>query len=98
MMSDIHRLLDTHDGVALGYCVRMGEISSTQLVEAVIERLESVEPQLNAVVERRYDSARECSRRPVDVTQPFAGVPTLIKDLFAPLEGALMTQIGRAHV
>ncbi|WP_242495666.1 amidase [Salinicola tamaricis] len=96
MMSDIHRLLDTHDGVALGYCVRMGEISSTQLVEAVIERLESVEPQLNAVVERRYDSARECSRRPVDVTQPFAGVPTLIKDLFAPLEGALMTQGSRA--
>ncbi|MDO0947449.1 amidase [Chromohalobacter israelensis] len=96
MTHDIHSLLDTHDGVALGQYVHAGEVSSTQLVEAVIERLERVEPQLNAVVERRYDTARERSRQPFDIQQPFAGVPTLIKDLFSPLEGALMTQGSRA--
>uniref|UniRef100_UPI001FCE7FAE amidase family protein n=1 Tax=Halomonas sp. EAR18 TaxID=2518972 RepID=UPI001FCE7FAE len=96
MKHDVDRLLDTHDGLALGQCVTSGEVSSTALVEAVVERLERVDPSLNAVVDRFYDEARAASRRPVDESQPFAGVPTLVKDLFSPVAGALMTQGSRA--
>ncbi|MGQ0336039.1 amidase [Halomonas elongata] len=96
MKSEIHQLLDTHDGLSLAQLVMSGEITSTELVEAVIERLERVEPSLNAVVERLYDEARAASLEPIDKNLPFAGVPTLVKDLFSPVSGALMTQGSRA--
>lgn len=92
MIHDCHQLLDTHDGIALGEVVNAGEVSREALLEAVIERLEQVDPSLNAVVDRLFDSAREASRQPQASGQIFAGVPTLIKDLFSPLRGARMTQ------
>ncbi|GHC23200.1 6-aminohexanoate-cyclic-dimer hydrolase [Kushneria pakistanensis] len=92
MTHDFHHLLDSRDGLALGEHVNAGDISREALLEAVIERLERVEPSLNAVVDRLYDTAREESRRPRATGQLFAGVPTLIKDLFSPLRGARMTQ------
>jgi amidase len=95
-MHSIHTLLDSHDGCGLAELVRQGEVQPSELLEAVIERIEQVEPQLNAVSERLYDSARAAAREPGAVQGPFAGVPTLIKDLFSPLRGALMTNGSRA--
>ncbi|WFF41345.1 amidase [Salinicola endophyticus] len=92
MSHEVHHLLDSHDGIALGEGVNAGDISREALVEAVIERLERVEPRLNAVVDRLYEAAREESRQPQPSGGPFAGVPTLVKDLFSPLKGARMTQ------
>ena len=68
--------------------VRDGEISSAELVEATIERIETRNPDLNAVVYKGYDDAR-CAASAADEAVraggplgPLHGVPTLMKDLF----------------
>lgn len=86
-MQDIHALMDRHDATGLAQLIGNREISRSELLEASISRLEKVEPQLNAVAEKLYDSARNAA--PVD--GPLAGVPTLIKDLFSPLAEARMS-------
>lgn len=90
-MQDLHALLDTHDGLGLAALLRQGEIQAGELLDTVITRLEKVEPRLHAVSERLYDQARAQAAQPLDHTAPFAGVPTLVKDLFTPLAGARMT-------
>lgn len=86
-MQDIQSLIDNSDALTLAETVNLGKISAGELLEAVIQRLEKVEPQLNAVAEKLYDQAREC--RPAE--GPFSGIPTLVKDLFAPLAEARMS-------
>ncbi|WNW10032.1 amidase [Pseudomonas sp. DTU_2021_1001937_2_SI_NGA_ILE_001] len=95
-MQDIQALFDQEDATALAARVRQGEVHPEELLEAAIVRLEKVEPQLNAVVERLYDKARQAAQQPTTRQGPFAGVPTLVKDLFSPLAGALMSNGSRA--
>ncbi|WP_249673879.1 amidase [Pseudomonas abieticivorans] len=90
-MQGIQNLLDTEDAVGLAEWVKRGEVQPSELLEAVIERLESVEPHLNAVAERLYESARQAAREPTCREGVFTGVPTLIKDLFSAVNGAAMT-------
>ncbi|WP_338493086.1 amidase [Pseudomonas trivialis] len=90
-MRDIQQLIDDEDAIGLAAWVRRGEVQPVELVEAVIARLEQVEPRLNAVAERLYEQAREAALGADAGQGVFAGVPTLIKDLFAPLMGAAMT-------
>ena len=91
MSDDIHHLLDTSDGLAIGEQVARGDVAPRDLLDAVISRIEAVDPTLNAVVDHLYDDARASLDQPFTSTMPFAGVPTLIKDLFSPVKGALMT-------
>lgn len=93
---DIQNLLDIEDGLGLAEWVRRGEVQPGELLEAVIDRIELVEPQLNAVSERLYDSARQAARSLPRGSGVFAGVPTLIKDLFSPVLGAAMTNGSEA--
>ncbi len=93
---DIHNLLDTEDATGLAEWLRRGELQPGELLEAVIDRIELVEPQLNAVAERLYDSAREAARTLQPGAGVFAGVPTLIKDLFSPVNGVAMTNGSQA--
>ncbi|MBD8573874.1 amidase [Pseudomonas syringae] len=95
-MQDIQALFDQEDATALAARVRNGEVHPAELLEAAIVRLERVEPQLNAVVERLYDQARQAAEQPQALNGAFAGVPTLIKDLFSPLAGALMSNGSHA--
>lgn len=90
-MQDIQNLLDNEDATGLAEWVRRGEVQPCELLEAVIDRIELVEPQLNAVAERLYDSARQAALESQPGEGVFAGVPTLIKDLFSPVNGAAMT-------
>ena len=80
------RWLDATDQAAL---VADGDVSATELVEAAVERIEAFDAPLNSVVIRWYDDARVPA---ADVDgrlargEPvprFAGVPTLLKDLWA---------------
>ncbi|WP_235735360.1 amidase [Nocardioides alcanivorans] len=68
------------DAIAQAELVRTGQISAIELVEAAIERIEAVDPEINSVVHRRYDQALDEARN-IDPTRPFAGVPTLSKAL-----------------
>ena len=59
--------------------VRAGELSPLELVELYLERIERIDPQLNAFVTVDGDGARAAARGPAD--GPFTGVPIPIKDL-----------------
>ncbi|MCK9812701.1 amidase [Pseudomonas sp. MAFF 302046] len=90
-MQDIQHLLDQQDATGLAGFVRRGEVQPVELLDGVIARLEQVEPQLNALAERLYAPARAAALDPQARSGVFAGVPTLIKDLFSPVQGAAMT-------
>lgn len=66
--------LDAHAQAAL---VAAGEVSATELTEAAIVRIEALDPLLNVLTFRDYETAR---RRAATATGPMAGVPWLLKD------------------
>ena len=66
----------------------------TELLEAAIERIERIDPALNAVVIRWFDHAREVAAGPLP-DGPFRGVPFLLKDLWAALRGAAAVERQR---
>jgi Asp-tRNA(Asn)/Glu-tRNA(Gln) amidotransferase A subunit family amidase len=84
-----------HDAVGLAALVRDGEVAAADLVEAAMLRAEQVNPQINAVVERLYESARGQARAPL--AGPFAGVPWAVKDLYHAVAGARLTHGSRAY-
>jgi amidase len=73
-MNDILSL----SGVAQAAFIRNRQISSEELVRAHLERIEAVNPRINAVIEVLAESALETSRNPVP--GPLSGVPFSIKD------------------
>lgn len=66
--------------------IRRGDVSPRELVEAAIERIEALNPALNAVIHERFGAALEDADRPL-VDGPFAGVPYLQKDLDLAMAG-----------
>ena len=68
------------DASAQAELVRRKEVTAIELVEAAIDRIERLNPQVNAVVLRTYERAREAAAGPVG-DGPLAGVPYLLKDL-----------------
>lgn len=88
---------DNHDATGLAELVRTRKVSAEELVEAAIARIEARNPALNAVVHTQFERARGEARRPG--TGSFAGVPFLLKDLFAEDAGEPSTsscQLGSA--
>ncbi|MCG8369599.1 MAG: amidase [Proteobacteria bacterium] len=85
------------DATGLANLVRRKEVSPLELLEYAIERVEAVNPKLNAVVAKSYDMARASIGRGVG-RGPFAGVPFLLKDLGASLSGVPMTMGSRLFV
>src|SRR5207248_682303 len=73
--------------------VRRGEVSAAELVDAAIERVESLNPTLNAVVATAYDHGRAMAA--ANPTGPFAGVPMLVKDLLIEVPGLGFTEGSR---
>ena len=72
------------DAVGQAELVRRGEVSAGELVEAAIERLEEVNPALNAVIHPLYDKGRAAAG---SAQGPLAGVPMVLKDLGAHSAG-----------
>lgn len=69
------------DATAQAELVRTGEATPVELVDAAIERIEKVNPELNAVIHERFERARDEARSASGA--PFTGVPIVIKDLDA---------------
>jgi len=87
--------LTGYDAIALGELIRKKEIKPTELLEITIQRIERLNPRLNAVIHKMYDRARRaaeaCDSRSYSPATPdavFYGVPFLLKDLVAECEGA----------
>ena len=89
-MTDELSLLDATAQAAL---VRTGQVSAAELVTAAIERIEALNPVLNAVVTPVFERALEAARS--GPAGPFGGVPYLLKDLACEMEGVRFTEGSR---
>src|ERR1700759_1033476 len=79
--------MDAVDQAAL---VHDGKVTPLELLDAAIERIERIDPVLNAVVVRWFDHARDTARAALP-DWPFRGGPFLIKVLFAGYAGQRIT-------
>jgi len=91
------------DALGQAALVSAGEVTAIELVNSAIERIEALNPILNAVISTRYEAARaeaqamsQASRSVLD--SPLAGVPFLLKDLGATLAGTVQTEGSRAGI
>lgn len=66
--------------------VRKGEVTSTELVQTAIARIEELNPRVNAVVTPLFDRALAQASRGIP-SGPFAGVPLLLKDFLCQTAG-----------
>jgi amidase len=77
------------DATAQAELVRKKEVQPLELVEAAIERIERLNPALNAVITPMYDLARARATGKLP-DGPFRGVPFLLKDIMASYAGVRM--------
>jgi amidase len=83
-----------YDGLGLAELVRKGDVQPAELVEEAIRRIDQVNPQVNAVIEKTYDQARKGAAGDLP-DGPFRGVPFLIKDIMADLAGVPSRRCSR---
>lgn len=69
-----------YDAVGLSELIKNKQITSAELLNIFIERIEYFNPKINAVSIKLYDRARESILK-TDTNSVFAGVPILIKDI-----------------
>lgn len=79
------------DATAQAELVKKGKLKPIELVDAAIERIERLNPRLNAVVTKYYDEARKTALGDIP-DGPFRGVPFLLKDLLAEMAGTRLTE------
>ena len=82
--ADETQWMDATEQAAL---VARGNATPLELLDAAINRIERLDPALNAVVIRWFDHAREVAASIDLPTGPFRGVPFLLKDLWATYAG-----------
>lgn len=75
----------TWDATTQADLIRRGDLSPLELVELAIARIETQNPQLNAVITPLFDEARAQATAPTLPDGPFRGVPLLLKDYFCEI-------------
>jgi len=89
-------LFTDYDALGLAELVRSKQVHPRELVQAAIERIEALNPKLNAVIYKRYEKAiAEAEAVPADT--PLAGVPMLAKDVHQEIQGEPMTFGSKAY-
>lgn len=84
----------SHDALGLAALIRSGQVSRREVLDAMRQRLDAVNPQVNAVTVLHEPALDE--RAPVQGADgPFAGVPYFIKDLHAPVKDIALTHGSR---
>lgn len=84
-----------HDALGQAELIRRGEVKPAELVDAVIERIEALNPRLNAIVTKLYEQAHRVAENKLP-QGPFTGVPFLLKDLGATYGGVRQTAGSKA--
>lgn len=87
---------DQYDGLGMAELVGKKEISPAELCEEAIERIEKLNPALNAVITPMFDLGRKDIEKGLP-DGPFSGVPFLLKDLVAAYAGIPLTGGSRAY-
>jgi amidase len=86
----------SHDATELARLVAADEVTPLELVEHAIERIETLNPDLNAIVYPLYDAARARAKDGLP-DGPFKGVPIVLKDHDTALAGVPMTHGSRIY-
>jgi len=83
----------TRPATELAELIRTGEVTSRELVDASLARIEAVDDRVNAFTTLDAERARATADGigPGD-ERPFAGVPIAVKDLFAAVAGIRQSQ------
>ncbi|MCB1877669.1 MAG: amidase [Chromatiales bacterium] len=84
-----------YDALGLAGLVRSGQATAQELLRAARERLEAVNPTLNAVI-CPMDSLADKLAAKMDTSAPFCGVPFLVKDLMLPFSDYPMSNGSNA--
>jgi amidase len=85
---------DSLDATALAGLVARRELTSSELLEAALERADRRNPRINAIVARFDDEARRRAAGPLP-GGPFAGVPFLLKDVLTAWKGHPLSEGSR---
>ncbi|MDA3895487.1 MAG: amidase, partial [Desulfobacteraceae bacterium] len=68
--------------------VRKKEVFPIELVDSAIDRIERLNPKINAVITSTFEMARDMAKQPDKLPDgPFKGVPFLLKDILAEMKG-----------
>ena len=82
------------DALGQADLVRRKEVHPIELVNDAIERIERLNPDLNAVTINMFEYARDMANKKLP-EGPFSGVPLLIKDLVLEIAGVRFTEGSR---
>lgn len=85
---------DRHDGLGLAALVAKRQISPLELLHAVRQRLEAVNPKLNAIAQLFFEKAEAQIKRGLG-DGPFKGVPFVLKDLGQQMAGTVTSYGSR---
>ena len=80
------------DAVGQAELVRTGEVKRSELIESAIARIEALNPTLNAVITPMFEQALAAAD---GADGPLAGVPFLMKDLAAEVDGVRFCEGSR---
>jgi len=94
-MSDFKEYAD-YDALGLGELIAKKQVSPQDVLEAAIARIEAINPKVNAVVQKMYDDGRAALKANLPAG-PLAGVPYLMKDLYAWQKGARIGNGSRLY-
>lgn len=83
------------DATAMAQAIKKGDVSAEELVQSSIEKIQELNPSLNAVVSVQYEEALAKAKSLKNSSAQFAGVPILLKDLGQNQEGKLSTSGSR---
>ncbi len=84
----------SHDALGLAELIRCGSVSTAEVMAATLQRLDEVNPRVNAVTYLHH-AALDAGMSTTPSPGPFAGVPYLIKDLHAPVRDMPLTHGSR---
>ena len=84
-----------NDGLELAHLLRSGELAPAEAVECAAAIASELNGSLNAIVYSDFERAAAVAPEAVAAGGPFAGVPYLLKDLYAAADGLPMTNGSR---
>ena len=79
------------DATAQAELVHQRQVKPIELLDAAIERIERLNPSINAVITPMYDQARAAASGHIP-EGPFTGVPFLVKDLWPSYAGVRLAK------
>lgn len=85
---------DQHDGLGLAALVAKHQVTPLELLNAVRQRLDAINPKINAVAHAFFDKAEAQIKEGLPAG-PFKGVPFVLKDLGQQLAGTITSYGSR---